>query len=385
MFNSMLALLDKKEEIEIRSSLCGHTYSNKFSCQLCTDNCPTKGLVWSNRTWQIEDCNMCGKCVALCPSHVFKFSENNLIKNSSPEEEKLLTCNVLLKEIPESCEVPVLNIPCLSQLYPKLLLFLLAKQATLNIFLVPERCEDCLNFNYQTLKNQINLIGDFSAPINWLTTWDSLSELTDLNKENLINRREFFNTMFRRSKKISHEVISNSIAEYEQVLLKQEKGTGTKAKAQKRLFLLAALQIFKQKNIPFTIRKLPYHKIQIDKCEFCGICTRLCPSDALEIKEVDNKKTLHFHPLKCTNCGLCQDVCTIGDISYGEKLELEDLINKQGIVVAAAEAVTCYSCDEKAFFYPDTEEKTCYPCRLRSNMPKNLNLFTRQHPYLTQN
>lgn len=377
MFNSVLSLLNKTDDLEVRSSLCGHSIANKFSCQLCTDNCPNDSLSWQDNHWYISDCNSCGKCVTVCPSHVFKLAENTLINSSILHKKPLLTCNVLLEEIANSCDIPIIHISCLNQIYPELLLYLLAKYGTLNIYINPEKCKQCCHFDYQALINNLNKMGDFKPKINCYKAGENSSNLITENEENLLNRRQFFYTMLKRGRTISQEVINESIAEYKEIFNKHSP-VKSKPHAEKRLLLLMALQVFKQNNIPFTIKKLPYPRVQVEKCEFCGVCVRLCPNGALDIIEENDTKTLYYWPLKCTGCGLCKDICQVGIINNDNSLEFGDLLKKKGeVILAQAQAVNCKSCQSKVYFYPTRTEDTCYPCRLQSKIPAYTNPLKR--------
>ncbi len=380
MLKSVMSLLNEPNDIVIRSSLCGHTYSNKFSCSLCVDNCPTQGLVWRDNTWQAEDCNRCGQCVAICPSHVFKLDEDSLVKKCQTNKPALLTCDVLLNGIKDSYNGLIVNMSCLNQLYPELLLYILAEQGQLNIYLEPEKCSQCYEFKCQNLIDKIQAIGDFKARINWIENREGLPDLAVQNEAPVMNRREFLGTMLRRGKKASVEVINETISDYNQLFADNSNQNNGKLKAQpeKRLKLLMALQVFNQKNIAYEITELPYRYVQVDKCQFCGICSKLCPGDALEIKESDDSKSLHYWPLKCNGCGLCQNACVMGEVNWGKAMQIEDLIKKKGeILLAAAKADNCNSCGEKTFFYPDNQEHSCYVCRLKSKNPQNINPFKR--------
>lgn len=384
---SVLSLLDEPDKIQVRSTLCGHTYSNKFDCTLCVDNCPTNSLVWSGNKWVVEDCNRCGKCVSICPSHVFKLDEDKLMKKYQLNKEVLLTCDVLLEGVEDSFAGPVVSISCLNQLYPELFLYLLAKQKRINIYLDSEKCSQCHEFKFENLMDEILEIGDFRERINWIKNLEDLRDLVLENEEKSMNRREFFGSMFRRGQKASLEVINETIADFNKLFDdgSNKNNARLKEKSEKRLRLLMALQLFNQQNISHEITDLPYRYIQVDKCEFCGICAKVCPSGALEIKESEGKKSLHYWPLKCTSCGLCQDVCRlVGEISWGQNMRVEDLMkNKKDIVLAAAKASNCDVCGEEIFFYPDDQEFTCYGCRLRSKTPEDINPFKRWKSHIS--
>lgn len=379
MLKSVLSLLDENIKIDIRSSLCGHTYSNKFTCNLCGENCPTNGLVWRDNTWMIEDCNYCGKCVAACPSHVFKLEEDYLLKKAQSNKQFLLTCNVFVEQIKNTSSFPMVNITCLNQLYPELILYLMAKQETLNIYFEPEKCSQCHNFNYSSLLREIQKIGDFSNKINLITQEQDLTDLTiAANNGDTLNRREFLNTMFRRSKRISLEVINESISDYNRFFYDNEtENMKYKVKPEKRLLLLMALQNFNQRNLSYHLEELPYQYLHVDKCEFCELCVKLCPSGALEIRQSGDSKSLHYWPLRCNGCGLCQDACMAGEMTWGKNMELEDLFQKKGeIILAEAKAGTCGKCKEAGYFYPQDEaEHICYPCYLKNKMHRDTNPF----------
>lgn len=47
--------------------------------------------------------------------------------------------------------------------------------------------------------------------------------------------------------------------------------------------------------------------IDIDKCIFCGICSKKCPSNALSVDR--NAKSWEIDPYKCIICNVCEEVC----------------------------------------------------------------------------
>jgi formate hydrogenlyase subunit 6/NADH:ubiquinone oxidoreductase subunit I len=47
--------------------------------------------------------------------------------------------------------------------------------------------------------------------------------------------------------------------------------------------------------------------IEINKCIFCGICQRKCPTAALAVTK--EPKTWTVDRMRCITCGACVDVC----------------------------------------------------------------------------
>lgn len=47
--------------------------------------------------------------------------------------------------------------------------------------------------------------------------------------------------------------------------------------------------------------------IEIEKCIYCGICQRRCPTGALNVSK--EQKTWEVDRLRCISCNLCVEVC----------------------------------------------------------------------------
>jgi formate hydrogenlyase subunit 6/NADH:ubiquinone oxidoreductase subunit I len=47
--------------------------------------------------------------------------------------------------------------------------------------------------------------------------------------------------------------------------------------------------------------------MDIDSCIFCGICSKKCPSNAINVSR--NDKSWDLDPYKCIICNLCVEVC----------------------------------------------------------------------------
>jgi len=49
-----------------------------------------------------------------------------------------------------------------------------------------------------------------------------------------------------------------------------------------------------------------------DRCDFCGVCVAVCPTDAIELREAQ----WILSQERCTDCQLCVFVCPIEALEY---------------------------------------------------------------------
>ncbi len=59
-----------------------------------------------------------------------------------------------------------------------------------------------------------------------------------------------------------------------------------------------------------------------DQCIGCGLCSRDCPSKAIEMVEFDGKKRPQLNLSKCVFCYQCAETCPKKVINYSASYEL---------------------------------------------------------------
>lgn len=55
--------------------------------------------------------------------------------------------------------------------------------------------------------------------------------------------------------------------------------------------------------------------IRNEKCDFCGTCVAVCPTDSLILSEND----LHINHETCTLCGLCVKMCPMNALEINDE------------------------------------------------------------------
>ncbi|MEM1539302.1 MAG: 4Fe-4S binding protein [Candidatus Bathyarchaeia archaeon] len=53
---------------------------------------------------------------------------------------------------------------------------------------------------------------------------------------------------------------------------------------------------------------MPIQQIDLNRCNGCGMCVKLCPRDVIRIEEQSKKPAIKY-PEDCTDCGFCQAYC----------------------------------------------------------------------------
>ncbi|HEY9765648.1 MAG TPA: 4Fe-4S dicluster domain-containing protein [Chroococcales cyanobacterium] len=69
--------------------------------------------------------------------------------------------------------------------------------------------------------------------------------------------------------------------------------------------------------IPSTKEARGALKIDGPLCIFCGLCSKACPAQAIQVSRAD--KHWVVDPYQCVNCGACVDVCPKKCLGFEEK------------------------------------------------------------------
>jgi formate hydrogenlyase subunit 6/NADH:ubiquinone oxidoreductase subunit I len=94
------------------------------------------------------------------------------------------------------------------------------------------------------------------------------------------------------------------------------------------------------RKYPFEKPDLPdgfrgRHIFYIDRCISCSLCAKVCPSNAIEMIEVDEKKRPLFMLDRCVFCYQCAESCPKDAIEFSKDFELA-LGKKSNLVVRPA-------------------------------------------------
>jgi ferredoxin len=355
--DKIVGFLQNLNTVTFNSELCSKLISPKSSCTNCTKVCPVQGITFTARGLEVQNCTSCGLCIEACPNHVFILSENQLIEMANSDSQTLiLTCPSLYETIPEELAQSVTKLSCLGELYPELTFYLLASFKKVILIHDTNKCAECFN---QDIKEKIKP-SQFSHLqdkyfTNKLLVVNDFHEIKPYLKnqkaQQTPDRRAFFRHIFQGSKNISKEILQSA--------LNQEKLKKGGSIPPKRQYLKVALQ--KQENLDLS-DTLPYPKLRIMACNFCGACSKLCPTHALKLQENENEKIISFTPNLCTQCNICSEICYYQGLTWEENIIIKEFLNDNSEILATGQKRACNNC-EQDFYELDEKEELCFLCR----------------------
>jgi len=356
-------LLQNLNPVTIRPSLCSKMITPKSSCSNCLNNCPVQGIKLTGNGPKVDQCISCGLCIEACPNHVFKLNENQLLEIDNKENQILiLTCSLIHQNIERRFQNCVTKISCLGELYPELTLYLLSSFSKVILIQDPNQCKNCLSQNIEEklrFEEFSDLSNNFANKLLIVNEINEIKPYLDTQKLQPSNdRRSFFKSIFAGSKNMSKQILDSALYQ------ENSKSTKEKVKPLKKYYLKESLK--KEKALDQS-KVLPYSKLTLTACNFCEACSKLCPTAALKITEIENGKKITFTPNLCTHCNICRDVCFYQGISWGEKVTIKEFLNDEPQVLAIATKKTCKNCQQD-YYDLNEKENLCFLCRPIQNI-----------------
>ncbi|MCC8025296.1 MAG: 4Fe-4S dicluster domain-containing protein [Clostridium sp.] len=319
----------------LQEERCLNWLQTRQECHICRDVCPEGVFDGPEPRW--EYCDGCGICAAACPVRCLRPSA--LTAGSVLELYGRISGDVVFSchQRDDSAD---LRFTCLSALPWELMaLFALNGRVTL----LEGECGDCFRKNsLSVLDKSLDRLKDFLGEEGYRERICRLSEPAQRDYR-ACSRREAFSMLFSKSRAAaagllpdSGELVSEGII-WRQLLAH-------------RLRHLAPPRESGWDIPEFT-----------DRCTACGVCTRLCPGEALRRIQGEEDEGGVWHmaliPWRCTACGVCTLACPEEGIKVPENRWLTDPSRP---VIYSAKLSVCPRCKEPASAL--TGSKLCPRC-----------------------
>ena len=329
------------KEVEKSDEDCLRRF-NGMDCNLCQKVCKSKAITLSSKNISIskKKCSICGLCSTSCPTGAIKstFKPYGLLKN----EDFIFLCKVTTGEGFSSC---------LGWLDIGHILNIFLKKGLKRVILSPGSCGKCIPGVSSALKRKVKICQDI---VNHFSGNRKIQY-----KPNLINtfdREEIMNIAKERVMDNVWQKIS-SYSFFSEANIEQNK-----------LLYTALEKLKKIKNDGIDESIVPWAEIDVDskKCDYCGICFKLCPTGSLFEYKKDGKDYLLQNPSECTKCGLCLKSCPQKALSYSPFNSLKTFIEKKDNFLVNAESKKCTYCG--SIFNDRNGELICMNCKKQESL-----------------
>ena len=326
--------LDKKR--------CLNSRQGKVNCSACVDFCPGGAMIKPEKgqaDW--DKCLSCGLCTAVCPSGALGFADYRQRKALQMLHDErpvhILGCQMAAGEMDSKAW-------CLSSFTWELIA---ALALVGRVELLRGDCENCprkdkLPCHELAMEHVKLFLGEKRFEDKVL-----LHSAGETGKHE-VTRRELFGKFLpgARKKPKDPQEQAESFGEDGQAL---------------RLMLAKTME-----RLPNQEEKYGWEAPNFtEKCWACGICAKICPNDALKMKEKDGVWRVVCSPVLCTGCGVCEAVCPDGGIDGLREAHMP--ANKRRIVHRTAAGV-CPECGGAV--KPDSGYENCLRCRVTKKKKK---------------
>lgn len=324
---------------------CLNTVQTKRQCSVCQEACPHGVFRGETPDWDL--CDGCGVCAARCPSRCLRPA-------ALLSQNILELCRRIQGNVTFSCgeqDMPAdLTAPCLAAI-PWELIALFALEGTVALHMIG--CKNCSRAGLlchfeRTLDEVRRFLGDEKFQRSVVCRRDAAAPAPVAERG--FSRRDSFALLFSKSR----AAVTS--------LLPEDRELSPDGMLCRRL-LVHKLRSLEQpvQNLSLAIPAF------LDSCTACGLCTKICPTQALHrITEGPQAGTWYMAliPWRCTGCGLCADCCPSGGLSAPEWRMQANILTP---VLHAVAAAPCPRCGEP--LEPGQSAGLCARCQAESAPP----------------
>lgn len=374
-------LAEENTTVTVEPTACLHSWNKAATCDRCVQVCPV-GALTVDGTIHLDEsvCVQCGLCLPICPVGAFSGTDDTVdllktVAHLSKRDIVEMACVIhpQAEKGPSHSSAVLRSSGCLAALGTSAYLSLFALGVS-HIVLRLDACADCpLGQVQPEIKNNLMLACQIATSETADAT-EMASLVTQIHPEwperrvmsvahPTRSRREFFKSL----------TTVDDLPPLVSQLIADEPQTNEKPLPRERRRLLAAWQLLPADERPMpsatALEALSFAHITADaNCTACGLCARVCPTDALQLI-VDNDKDnyqLAFMAKNCVDCGLCVALCEPGAL-HRQPPKAEKLLVDQPEILQQGLLQHCQRC--KTSFAGSADSHLCPICTFRQQNP----------------
>ena len=322
--------------ISINEEVCLNYNYKKNGCRNCRDCCPQKcwnesGNIDANR------CNSCGLCQSACPVDaigVEGISASSWVESTrSKEREKHFSCS----------RYGVGPWSCLGFLTARdMIAFALncSEKESTDVVIHDIKCQQCNPPVAIHLEREITVAGTFLSAFCKSKVLHGKNDYSAKGKETKLDRRAFFGSLLKAGTQTARNVIwpGDAVTPLPKNVWRQ--------------------QVLQNIDWPQGEQSaFPVLSIKDESCIACGMCAKICPTNAITSFAGETGLELRHAPFACTGCGLCLEHCPEGAIAF------ERTGSTIPYVLISKDFPRCNECG--SLFQPAGKQLTCFECLMK--------------------
>jgi len=320
-------------------------------CRLCMQYCPHQAI--NEKKDIIKDrCTECGVCMTVCPSDGFVDRDmNNLGQYLFAGKQIILHCPLAK---PNGFEIA-----CLGMLDRDAWTTMMLLAGSKEVKIQTGNCANCDDrqacaVSVAILKELIQAWPDHPPlKIEILPVEDDAEVSQETDQKMKVSTRSDQGRLSLR------EQGKAKIKEFFPILEAEESYNTPKT----RQWFAEALRLNPDKKFPYKAIKAN------DSCTSCGVCTKICPQDALQQIQKDGRIRLIYEPAKCVQCNRCVDICGPGALRF-EYVDFSYRFLTGKILLIETVARFCSKCGKQIFHH--VEPQLCMACAAKDPSLKGI-------------
>lgn len=374
---NLLSLAERLAALEVApirlvTDRCVHARDKSAACDACVRACPVSALYLNGSiALDVEACKVCGACLHVCPTGAFDGDDGvvDLLKCVARlEPARVIELACAQHPAPEKgapdVEAVVRTTGCLAALGPSAYIGLIAMGAQ-RVSVRVDACAECpigqarasIMTTLSEARQLLALYGLDDRVVELPTVADRENRPVYAAKNPPLSRRGLFRLLAAEGPR-----------QIARVLTDETDQSKIKSPSLERRRLINTLRHLPAANESIFLGNLPFAHLTVDDtCTACGVCTRICPTGALNlITGEDNTYRLSFTSAACIACDACVQLCepaalkrteaTFGEVLSGDVIEL-----RSGRLQA------CPKCGAK--FAAAADGELCPVCEFRQKNP----------------